>query len=161
MGESRYSEHLDTLTALITYLALTPKKSRTAPNLSLDLSLDPEVVQATFDAFPGVFRKSKNPDASGNPFYTIHARYALRAYDGEGSGDELPEVRPDVLAVLLEFVTHAARAEQERTQFEAQLQSTRDAAQGAQRSARLAALVAAIAAVLALIGSLVGAAIGA
>jgi hypothetical protein len=134
-------------------------KSRTAPGIAADLSLSAIEVRAPFEAFPGVFRRSKNTDSDGNSFYTIYARYALRGYDAasEGEEPELPPVRPEILAVLLEFITQAARGEREHVRFSQQLESAEASAGGAEQSANRAALVALLAAVLALIGSVVGA----
>jgi hypothetical protein len=153
-----YSQHVDTLTALVTYLALTPEKSRTVGGLARDLGIPPAEVQEAFDACPAVFRKKQNSD--GTWFYTLHARYALRPYDA-AEDTELPPVRPEVLAVLLEFVTQRARDELEADRFGQELRAAETSAQDARRSADRAALVALVGAVFAVLGAVLAAWIGA
>lgn len=115
MTLTRYSDHLDTLIVLATYLALTPKISRTSQGLATDLSLREHDVQTTLDGFPGVFRKSENRSAEGEWYYTLHARYALRKADAEGQN--LAELRSDLLSTLLQFVSHQAAQESSFDQF--------------------------------------------
>jgi len=134
---------------------MTPRKSRTAAKLAADLSMDPGEVQETFDAFPRVFRKSKTTDSGGHAFYTIYARYALRPYDAREDDDaELRPVRPEILGVLLEFITQAARGEQEHARFTEELRSAESSAARAVRSADRAAFLALLAAGLATVGSI-------
>ncbi len=137
---ARYSKHLDVLIALVTYLALTSKKSRTAPGLASSLALEENDVRATFEAFPAIFRRSKNPSQDGEPFFTLHARYALRDVDAEDG--PLPDVRPELLKVLLDFVSQRAAAEAEEVRFQYELAHTA-------RNAKVAAVAAVVAAVLA------------
>lgn len=132
--------------ALITYLALTHQQSRTPPTLAGDLALEAEDVAATFAAFPGIFRKSKKTDAHGEHYYTLHARYAVRAAEAEGDD---PQIRPDVLKMLIDFVSQRADAEAEHSRFE-----------GTLRQARLGAIVAAVAAVIAACASVAAALVG-
>ena len=143
--EFRNSKYLDVLTALITYLALTNKESRTPRPLAADLSLPPEVVQEALNAFPGIFRKSQNFDGKGAHFYTVHARYAMRGNDPGDEGAELPQVRADILKVVLEFVVGNARSEQARSHLEIQIRAAR-------KNANVAAFVAALAAAISLVG---------
>jgi hypothetical protein len=136
----RYSEHLDTLLALITYLALTRWRSRSPNGLARDLGLDEATVTAALDSFPGLFRKSADvyETAAGTQHsYTLHARYARRRPSGvdpvaevsagtknlaalrdpgssqDGTGEELDA---DTLRMLLDFVSERARAERESHQ---------------------------------------------
>lgn len=152
-----YSAHLDTLTALITYLALTHHKSRTAGGLAGALGLPLDEVQATFDECPAMFRRRAG--ASGEPFYTLHARYALRPYDNEDDG-EIPEVRPAILEVLLSFVSQQAREERESERFATELASTEASARRAANNARWATAVSLVAAVFAFVGVVVGVTMG-
>jgi hypothetical protein len=145
--DRRYADHIDTLTALITYLALTDRKSRPSGPLADALSLPRENVLEVLDGFPSIFRKSNRVDSTGNHFYTIHARFALRPYDG-GDEDDLPQVRADILKVLLEFVTENARAERAQRDLTSQLRNSTT-------NAYLAIIGAFIVAVIALIGALV------
>lgn len=141
-----YSKHLDVLTALITYLALTDKKSRTPRPLAADLSLPADAVEEVLNTFPGIFRKSQNTDANGNHFYTVHARYATRTSDERNPQDaDLPAIRPELLRVLLEFAVGNARSEQAKNHLDAQLDAAR-------RNANTAAIVAGVAACISLIG---------
>jgi|tagenome__1003787_1003787.scaffolds.fasta_scaffold19862841_2 hypothetical protein len=117
-----YDEHLDVLIGLISYLALTPKKSRTPPNLAADLSLDQQEVRAAFENFPGLFRRSKRTSSEGEHFYTLQARFALREADDDDPA--LPSLRADILQALLEFVAQRAQAEQTARQFQAQAEQT-------------------------------------
>lgn len=145
----RYSEHLDVMTALVTYLALTARKSRTPRYLAADLSLPEDDVRAVFETFPGLFRESARTDSAGQHFYTLHARYALRADDdADDDGAELPGVRAEILKVLLDYIAQRAQSEQSRANLESELAGTR-------RNAQLAATAATAAAVLAFVAAFV------
>jgi hypothetical protein len=137
----RYSDHLDTLLALITYLALTQWRSRTPNALAMELFLPEDQITSVLNGFPGIFRKNPelHPTAvGGQPSYTLYGRYARRrprdmdsavlplpkAADDliassapdpaqDGTGEELDA---DSLRMLLDFVSDRARAEQESTQ---------------------------------------------
>jgi hypothetical protein len=129
----RYSDHVEVLLALITYLGLTSWRSRTPNGLARDLRLDEGAVTEALELFPGLFRRGLNNEtpAGLQPSYTLHARYAQRrprdasaaiegAHDGgtpspnhprgsrDGRGEELDV---DTLRTLLDFVTQEARAE--------------------------------------------------
>ena len=152
-----YSKHIDVLTALITYLALTPKKSRTVQGVAGDLGIEADRVQEAFDSFPAVFRMKQN--RNGTSFYTLHARYALRPYDAAEDTD-LPPVRPELLAVLLSFVTQRARDEFEFDRFAQEIRAAEKSAEGARRSADRAAVVALVGAIFAVLGAVLAAWIG-
>ena len=152
-----YSRHLDTLTALVSYLALTPKKSRTAAGLADDLGIGVDDVQAAFDSCPALFRRKK--DRSQQVFYTLHARYALRPYDAP-EDTELPQVRPDLLAVLLDFVAQRARDELESSKFAQEVHAAEQSAKEARHSADRAALVALVGSGCAVVASILAAWIG-
>src|SRR5258708_24687852 len=92
--EPSYSGHLDNLLALITYLGLTRWRSRSANGLSRDLGLDERCIPSTVDAYPGLFRKSRDvssTDAGPQHSYTLHARYAQRRPRGS---DPVAQVAP-------------------------------------------------------------------
>lgn len=79
----RYSANIDYLIAAVVYLGTsTAAWARTAPNMARDLALDPEKLQAALDGFPGLFRKSRQTDDQGHPYYSLQARYALRTEYG-------------------------------------------------------------------------------
>jgi|HubBroStandDraft_2_1064218.scaffolds.fasta_scaffold368765_1 hypothetical protein len=141
---ARYTGHLDTVLALTTYLALTPKRSRTAANLADDLSLPRDDVRSAFEAFPSLFRKSRRPSPGGQPYYTLTARYALRGSEDEDGPD--PELQVDVLKILLDLVSQRAEAEAAQIQFRQSL-----------RQARINTRIAAVAAVIAAVASIVAA----
>lgn len=75
-----YSEHLEVLLALITYMGLTGWRSRAPHGLSRDLGLDEAKVAAALARFPGLFRKGDlyETEAGLQHSYTLHAQYALR-----------------------------------------------------------------------------------
>jgi hypothetical protein len=144
-----YSKYLDILIALMTNLALTNAKSRTVPRLASELAFLESDVRATLEAFTGIFRKSKNTDSKGEHFFTLHVRFALRATEQEDG--PLPNVRPELLKVLLEFVSQRAAAEAEEQRFRQELDHTARNAKLAAGAALCAAVFAAIAVILAAI----------
>ena len=135
---SRYSQHLEVLLALITYLGLTGWRSRAPNGLSRDLGLDEASISVVLAGFPGLFRKGSIYDTAAGPqnSYTLHARYALRrprsrqagsnadadGFDGrptsrsdpraeqDGRGEELDA---ETLRALLDFVSEQARVERD------------------------------------------------
>lgn len=46
---------------------------------------EPERLARVFDAFPALYRKSKDPSANGQHVYSLQAKYAKRG-DGDKSG---------------------------------------------------------------------------
>lgn len=117
----RYADHIDVLTALVTYLALTEKISRRPYYLAEDLGLPKPSVVETLEAFPGIFRRSRRtgdtPDGP-QPYFTLHARYALRAQQDEDDQAAVATLAPDLLRVLLDFVSARARTEEETVRQE-------------------------------------------
>jgi hypothetical protein len=113
---NRYADHIDVLTALITYLALTEKISRTPYFLARDLGLPKLQVSETLAGFPGIFRCSRRtgetPDGN-QPYFTLHARYALRTLQEEDDQSAEAKLAPDLLRTLLDFVSARARSEEE------------------------------------------------
>jgi hypothetical protein len=139
-----YTGHLDTVLALTTYLALTPKRSRTAVNLADDLSLPRDDVRGAFEAFPSLFRKSSTTSAAGEHYYTLTARYALRGSDDDQGPD--PEIQMDLLRILLDLVSRRVEAEATQSQFA-----------GSLRQARFISIIAAAGAFIAAAASIVAA----
>ncbi|MFJ8936440.1 hypothetical protein ACIRL0_12100 [Streptomyces sp. NPDC102365] len=142
-GRARYEAQLDTLIALITYMALTRWRSRSPNGLSKDLGLAEDVVTCALNGFPGLFRQSADfypTDAGPQHSFTLHARYARRRPRGadpalnqpagahntaslsdpeptqDGAGEELDA---ETLRALLDYVTERARAERD-TRFHTQ-----------------------------------------
>ncbi len=113
---NRYADHIDVLTALITYLALTEKISRTPYYLARDLGLAKVQVSDTLAGFPGIFRRSRRtgetPDGD-QPYFTLHARYTLRTLHEEDDQSAEATLAPDLLRTLLDFVSARARSEEE------------------------------------------------
>jgi len=130
-----YTRKLDILTALITQLAVNPHWSRTLGFLADDLSLPEREVQEALKEFSSLFRENRG-------YYSLHARAALR------NEDEAPELRADILKVLLEYVLKRADAEVSRAQFRDSLKQTR-------RSAYIAAVLALIAALASIAAAIV------
>jgi hypothetical protein len=145
-GAALYTGHLDTVLALTTYLALTPRKSRTAANLAADLSLPRDDVRSAFDAFPSLFRKSISRSASGEHYYTLTARYALRGSEDDNGPD--PEIQVDVLKILLDLVAQRVEAEAAQSQFRENLRQARFVSGLAAVGAFIAAAASIVAAVL-------------
>ncbi|MCA1705160.1 MAG: hypothetical protein LC808_18645 [Actinobacteria bacterium] len=143
---SRYADHIDVLTALVTYLALTEKISRTPYYLARDLGLPKAQVANALEAFPGIFRRSRRtgdtPDGP-QPYFTLHARYALRSAQEEEEQATVGELAPDLLRMLLDFVSARARTEEETVRQE--------------RTQKLTLITAGLAFVAALVAAVIGA----
>jgi hypothetical protein len=131
-----YTAKLDILTALITQLAINPHWSRTLKFLSDDLSLPQEEVREALGVFGSLFREN-------NGYYSLHARAALR------NEDEAPELRADILKVLLEYVLKRSDTEASQAQFRETLKQTRHSANRAAVLALIAAIASVVAAILA------------
>ena len=114
----RYRDHIELLTALVTYLALTKRISRSAKGLARDLSLERSEVEAVLDGFPGIFRRSKTMiEVDDDPrfTYTLHSRYALRGTADPDAGDgssEGPALQAEYLRMTLDLISDRAAGEQ-------------------------------------------------
>jgi hypothetical protein len=135
-----YTEHLDILTALITQLAVNPRWSRTLRFLVDDLSLPEGEVNEALNKFGSLFREK-------NGYYSLHARAAMR------SEDEAPELRADILKVLLEYILSRAASEAAQAQF-------RDNLRQARRNSAIAAVLALIAAVASIAAAIIAGLLG-
>jgi hypothetical protein len=116
--QNKFSDHLDTLVALVTYLAMTRHKSRTPKRLARELSLDPDKVIYVLENFKGLFRKSqRKTDDSDEHYYSLQLRYARRWIE-EGAGDDEDDPDPkapleaEYLSTLLSFISSQAEQEQ-------------------------------------------------
>ncbi len=147
----RYCDHIEPLTALVSYLALTKRKSRTPGGLAHDLGLDEGVVKSVVSGFPGIFRKSRNRANNGpykdQHFYTLQMRYATRyRVDKKTAMDPLP---PDYVVALFDMISR--RSSQELTQQQVVRQNRLTLI-----GAWIAAGAAAVAALIATIGQVMG-----
>jgi len=124
MRKARYADHQETLTALITHLALTTKKRRTPTALANYLLLDRGEVLATLDGFPGFFRKSpdKSPmeDREDDHFYSLHLRFVVEDAGGSRELESGPVLGAEYLKDLLDLVTTRAAYEVEARSMKVQ-----------------------------------------
>lgn len=115
--QNRYSEHLETLIALVTHLGLTYRRSRTPTMLAKYLGLEKAEVQKVLSDFKGLFRESVSVE-NGEHFYTLQIRYARRWLDEtESDSDDddtvqRPPLAPEHIAGLLSFVSRMVEQEQ-------------------------------------------------
>jgi|GEM_PF-5192880 len=127
----KYSEYQDGLAALISHLGLVSNKSRTPHFIAMDTGIEKQRAEEILDGFPGIFRKSKNTSKSGEWFYTLQIRYALRQPQyKETTGDEAgtPLSVADVLS-MLEFIARQAHQEQNMSLADSELRQIRELAQ--------------------------------
>ena len=112
----RYSDHLETLIALVTNLAMTRYKSRTPGALAKYLALDYDEVLYVLRNFKGLFRESITVTDNGERYYTLQLRYARRWLEDETPEDDNSELREpleaDYLSTLLSFISEMVANEQ-------------------------------------------------
>jgi len=128
-----YSEHLETIVALVSNLGTTSYTSRTPTALAKYLSLDHAEVTFVLENFRGLFRASITKSKTTNePFYTLQLRYSRRwlEADAEAQGeDELDSQKEplgaDYMATLLGFISEMVTNEQaEKRQLSANRSAT-------------------------------------
>lgn len=133
------------LVALVTHLAVTRYKSRTPKGLADSLSFDHSEVDTVLTGFRGLFHESvKTHRDTGEKFYTLHLRYALRSQDTGDEGDEELAREPipgDQLIALIDFIRHSAEQERFAETTRLELASTKRIAWIAAASAIIAALI--------------------
>lgn len=115
-----YSQHFETLVALVTHLAVTggaEADAANAPKLADRLGLDKDEVMTVLDGFKGIFRRTQDQYQTSNYGlqykYTLQLRYARRKYvDGKvvNVGEAITN---EELFSLLDFITNKVREEQE------------------------------------------------
>ena len=115
-----YSQHFETLVALVTHLAVVggdEADAANAPKLADRLGLDEQEVVEVLESFKGLFRKTQERYPSKNyglqHRYTLQLRYARRRYiDGKvvNVGEAMTN---EGLFSLLEFITKKVSEEQE------------------------------------------------
>ena len=108
-----YLEHLDTITALVSFLAVTDYKSLTPSGIASGLSLPKEDVINALDSFKSLFRKSKNKSADNNEhYYTLHLRYGLRKQISDSSDTSREPLNHEYITALFDFISRKAENEQ-------------------------------------------------
>jgi hypothetical protein len=146
----RYSDNVDYLFASIIYLGThTFWWARSPQKMAQELRLDEKKLNAAFDGFPGLFRKSvrTNPE-TGQHFYALQARYAQREggdIDDPEQETEIAPLKPEKLQLLIDFVHKMAEQENKADDREA----TKRSAWRANGVAAGAAVLAACAAIAA------------
>jgi hypothetical protein len=77
--------------------------------MARDLALDSTKLQAVLDGFPGLFRKSRQTDDAGNPFYSLQARYALRTeYGPVERSTKIPPLPVESVKLAYDFILRSA-----------------------------------------------------
>lgn len=120
MAKVKYSDHVETLIALVTHLGMTRYKSRTPSKIAESLDLDQQEVIFILEHFRGLFRKSKNTSSSGEHFYTLQLRYARRwlaqePQEGEEDPEPVEPINSDSLTALLNYILEMVEQEQTTT----------------------------------------------
>ncbi|MBB3104145.1 hypothetical protein [Azomonas macrocytogenes] len=117
MKKLSYSEHLDTLIALVTHLAMTDWSARTSPNLAKAVSIDQKEVETVLASFKSLFRKSeKTSKKTGAHFYALQLRHARQWLEGEEDEEtKRPPLEQEYLNSLLEFISNRAQEESSRS----------------------------------------------
>ena len=115
----KYSEHQETLIALVTHLAMTEWSARTPANLAKAISIESSEITKVLSEFKGLFRKSKKKSKkTGDHFYTLQIRHAKQWLgeaddENEDEDDKKPPLESEILTKLLDFVI--SKAAEERT----------------------------------------------
>jgi len=110
--QPKYSDHLDTIIALITNLAYAEKAYRTPATLANATSIDESEVTLVLEAYKSLFRKSKS--RKSNAFYSLQLRHARKWIEEENAdalddeGRRLGPLEADSVNALLDFVVKKA-----------------------------------------------------
>ena len=111
----KYSDHQETLIALVTHLAMTDWSARTPTNLAKALSVESTEITKVLNEFKGLFRQAKKKSKkTGDHFYTLQIRHAKQWLDESedvGEDDKKPPLEPEILTKLLDFVISKAAEE--------------------------------------------------
>jgi hypothetical protein len=114
----RYADEIDYLIASIFYLGThTSYWARSPRALATELSLNETRLQAIFEGFPGLYRRSVRVSPHGQHYYALRARYAQREGMDTADPEEIAYINPldkDKLQLLINFVTATAEAEREQ-----------------------------------------------
>lgn len=122
----KYSEHFETIIALVTYLAVcnrySDKYDKTIDNanawwLANHLGIEENEVEVVLDGYKGLFRRSKEKYGGDNyeeQFrYSLLLRYAHRSYTDQNAPDVSKPLTNEELFSLLNFISNKSREEQE------------------------------------------------
>ncbi|MDE1225686.1 hypothetical protein MCT03_15820 [Vibrio aestuarianus] len=113
----KYSEHQETLIALVTHLAMTDWSARSPTNISKAISIDKDEIITVLESFKGLFRKGKRINKKTNEnYYSLqirHARQWLEDTDTDDEESKKPPLESEYLNKLLDFVI--AKAAEERS----------------------------------------------
>jgi hypothetical protein len=115
----KYSDHQETLIALVTHLAMTDYSSRTPTHLSKALSIDAEEIRIVLEKYKSLFRRSlrKSPD-SGDFYYSLQIRYAKQwLIESEPEESKKPPLEPEYLTKLLDFIISKSSEERSNRIF--------------------------------------------
>jgi len=110
----KYSDHLDTLVALITHLAYSQYVVRSSPALAKVLSIEESEIIYTLENFKSLFaRTSKLSAHTGAPLYGLHVRRAIAWAAGveEDETTERPKLETPFVNGLIDFVVKKADQE--------------------------------------------------
>jgi hypothetical protein len=108
-----YANDLALLTTLTTHLGMCQLKSKSAPKLADDLSLNPKDIERIFTDYPELFIKAgSSATHTGESTYTLHIRYALRWKDKNDQGEDARKpIEPEHLSALLSYIDNQAAQE--------------------------------------------------
>lgn len=111
----KYADNIDYLVSSIMYLGSHSYFwARTPDNMASELALDATRLEAVFDAFPGLFRKSQTRAQNGQPFYALQARYALRKGGDTKEPNQISSIETlstERLQLLVDFVVKMSEQE--------------------------------------------------
>ncbi len=110
MSRPIYSEHLETLVAVITHLAVYKHPKRTTQGIAKESQLNEQEVKTVLDSFRGIFKKYRATSPSGEALYALHVRHARQSVESDGDPEREP-LDPQYLTILLELVSHRAQDE--------------------------------------------------
>lgn len=111
MEKPSYSEHLEVLMAVVTYLAMNEFPMRQPKKIADDTSIDIRAVEYVLRNFKGLFRESRKTSTDhGAHFYSLQLRYALNVLDDDNKKTKPPLGKHD-LSALLEFISRRASEE--------------------------------------------------
>lgn len=104
----KYSKNADVLVASIIYLGTHSYYwGRTPKGLATELGLNGAKLLAVFEAFPGLYRKTKRTAEDGQHYYALQARHAQREGRDMDDPDDAKGIAPldnDKLDLLIGFV---------------------------------------------------------
>lgn len=148
----KYSEHFETIIALVTYLAVcnrySEKYDKTIDNanagwLAIHLGLEENEVKMVLGRYKSLFRESKwkygGEEYEEQYRYSLLLRYAHRPYTDQSAPDASQPLTNEELFLLLNFISDKAREEQEEKQHLANSRNQKMAMYIAVLSAMIAA----------------------